>query len=148
MGLQPLSAPQSSSGDMTSISAAHVKAARQAVTPLPSSPTAKQGVGLVGQALKTPSWTSIVEAYHKDGGGDREMLLALLHAKAKEDERWPGVTRHASCGTAACIQRTPRHVQPASPPTRSASCSCSTEAQPTRTSSCSRRPRPLDHRRV
>merc|ERR1711939_994006 len=82
-----LSTPHSSSDDMTSISAAHVKAARQAVTPLPSSPTAKQGVGLVGQALKTPSWTSIVEAYHKDGGGDREMLLALLHAKAKEDER-------------------------------------------------------------
>ena len=35
----------------------------------------------------TPSWTSIVDAYHKEGNGDREMLLALLHAKAKEDER-------------------------------------------------------------
>lgn len=38
-------------------------------------------------ALKTPSWTDIVAAYHSEGNGDREMLLALLHAKAKEDER-------------------------------------------------------------
>jgi len=40
-----------------------------------------------GHASKTPSWTSIVEAFHKEGNGDREMLLALLSAKAKEDER-------------------------------------------------------------
>lgn len=38
-------------------------------------------------AAKTPSWISIVEAYHREGNGDREMLLALLNAKAKEDER-------------------------------------------------------------
>lgn len=70
----------------TSISSAHMKAAKQAVAPAPAKEP-QPGVGIVGTALKTPSWTSIVEAYHKDGGGDREMLLALLHAKAKEDER-------------------------------------------------------------
>jgi hypothetical protein len=44
-------------------------------------PTKQEG------ALKTPSWTDIVAAYHSEGNGDRDMLLALLHAKAKEDER-------------------------------------------------------------
>ncbi|KAK9897869.1 hypothetical protein P389DRAFT_169889 [Cystobasidium minutum MCA 4210] len=38
-------------------------------------------------SLHTPSWTDIVSAYHAEGNGDREMLLALLNAKAKEDER-------------------------------------------------------------
>lgn len=46
-----------------------------------SHPSARAGTS------KTPSWTSIVEAYHREGDGDREMLLALLNAKAKEDER-------------------------------------------------------------
>lgn len=54
-------------------------AAQAAVSPKPAS---KQD-----SSLRTPSWTDIVAAYHSEGNGDREMLLALLHAKAKEDER-------------------------------------------------------------
>jgi hypothetical protein len=54
------------------------KAARDAVAPSHSK---------ASSSMTTPSWTSIVEAYHKEGNGDREMLLALLQAKAKEDER-------------------------------------------------------------
>ncbi|BGP53583.1 hypothetical protein JCM8202v2_001142 [Rhodotorula sphaerocarpa] len=37
-------------------------------------------------ALLTPRLDAILEAYAKDGRGDGEMLKALLHAKAKEDE--------------------------------------------------------------
>jgi hypothetical protein len=64
---------------MSTTSPAHKTAAHVAITPRPA--------GKHDSALKTPSWTAIVESYHQEGNGDREMLLALLQAKAKEDER-------------------------------------------------------------
>ncbi|KAI5478777.1 hypothetical protein MNV49_004603 [Pseudohyphozyma bogoriensis] len=38
-------------------------------------------------ALFSPSLASILKAYSQDGGGDRDLLIALLNAKSKEDER-------------------------------------------------------------
>ena len=73
----------------TPISPEMQKAARQAVRPAGAVATASpvSAKGSSSSSMTTPSWTSIVEAYHKEGNGDREMLLALLQAKAKEDER-------------------------------------------------------------
>jgi hypothetical protein len=36
--------------------------------------------------LFSPSLAAILNAYNQDGHGDKELLKALLHAKAKEDE--------------------------------------------------------------
>ena len=68
--------------EKTPLSEEYVHAAMKALS---ATPEGSRSTG--DTALKTPSWTSIVEAYHQEGNGDREMLLALLHAKAKEDER-------------------------------------------------------------
>ena len=69
--------------DEARFSRAIAQAVASAVAPAPHGPRKD-----ADSPLMTPSWTSIVEAYQKEGNGDREMLLALFNAKAKEDERY------------------------------------------------------------
>ncbi|KAL7009188.1 hypothetical protein EMMF5_001386 [Cystobasidiomycetes sp. EMM_F5] len=71
-----------------------------------------------GGSATTPSWQSIVQAYHREGNGDRDMLIALLNAKAKEDERLAAIDvlraeqlRAYNNYVQACIQMDPAVVQ-------------------------------------